>query len=126
MLGALNHQALVYVFELNLRHLSAETINFKSQPECSHGASSHSCHLSAVFPNKSKMAVYEGGGVVDTFLHYGLFLGAIFQLVCIFAVVVIPQREDDKVSCFEHSGETGSHRRSISVCLDRRTHENRF
>ena len=42
-----------------------------------------------------------GNGVLDTFLHYGLFLGAIFQLVCIFAVIFVPSKGDeDKVCCF--------------------------
>ncbi|XP_074645650.1 uncharacterized protein LOC141901945 [Tubulanus polymorphus] len=37
-----------------------------------------------------------GNAIFDTFLHYALFLGAIFQLVCIFAVVFIPQSDDEQ------------------------------
>ena len=36
--------------------------------------------------------------LLDTILHYALFLGAIFQLVCIFAVIFVPPRQDEKVS----------------------------
>ena len=38
--------------------------------------------------------------LLDTILHYALFLGAIFQLVCIFAVIFVPPRQDEKVSIF--------------------------
>jgi hypothetical protein len=31
----------------------------------------------------------------DHFLHYGLFLGAIFQLICIAAIVIIPPKSDE-------------------------------
>lgn len=33
---------------------------------------------------------------VETILHYGLLLGAVFQLVCIFAVIFIPQSQNDQ------------------------------
>ena len=36
----------------------------------------------------------------DEVLKYGLFLGAIFQLVCIGAVILIPARDDKRVSLF--------------------------
>ena len=32
----------------------------------------------------------------DHFLHYGLFLGAIFQLICIAAIVIIPPKSDEE------------------------------
>ena len=32
--------------------------------------------------------------VVDIFLRYGLFIGAIFQLVCIGAVIAMPEKSD--------------------------------
>lgn len=35
---------------------------------------------------------------VETVLHYGLLLGAVFQLVCIFAVIFIPQSQNDQVN----------------------------
>ena len=35
-------------------------------------------------------------GVFDTVLHYALLLGAIFQLVCILAVILVPPRERDE------------------------------
>ena len=35
--------------------------------------------------------------LLDTFLQYGLFLGAMFQLVCVFAVVIIPQTKQEEV-----------------------------
>ncbi|KAH9379460.1 protein MANBAL [Haemaphysalis longicornis] len=34
--------------------------------------------------------------LVDELLRYGLFLGAIFQLVCIAAVVFVPPKEEGK------------------------------
>lgn len=41
---------------------------------------------------------------VDNILYYGLFLGAIFQLACIAAVVFIPHSENEEVhtnkTCF--------------------------
>lgn len=36
-------------------------------------------------------------GLLDNVLYYGLFFGAIFQLGCIFAVIFIPQSENDEV-----------------------------
>lgn len=36
--------------------------------------------------------------LLDNFLYYGLFAGAIFQLVCIFAVVFVPQSENEEVN----------------------------
>lgn len=41
----------------------------------------------------------------DHFLHYGLFLGAIFQLVCIAAIVVIPPTESDEGEDSPSGGE---------------------
>lgn len=35
--------------------------------------------------------------IFDEFLKYGLFLGAIFQLVCIGAVIFVPSRDDKRV-----------------------------
>lgn len=35
---------------------------------------------------------------MDELLRYGLFFGAIFQLVCIAAVVFIPPKEEGRVS----------------------------
>ena len=43
----------------------------------------------------------------DHFLHYGLFLGAIFQLVCIAAIVVIPPTESDEGEEDSPSGGEG-------------------
>lgn len=40
----------------------------------------------------------SGNWLLDTMLHYGLFLGAIFQLVCIFAVILVPSKEEEPVS----------------------------
>ena len=37
-------------------------------------------------------------GLFDILLHYGLFLGALFQLVCIFAVTFVPASDDENVS----------------------------
>lgn len=36
--------------------------------------------------------------IFDEVLKYGLFLGAIFQLVCIGAVMFVPSRDDRRVS----------------------------
>lgn len=59
---------------------------------------------------KNKMAIDPSLTETDIFdevLKYGLFLGAIFQLVCIGAVIFVPSRDDkrvsaggDKVDCF--------------------------
>ncbi len=35
-------------------------------------------------------------GLFDNVLHYALLLGAIFQLLCILAVIVVPPRERDE------------------------------
>ncbi len=35
--------------------------------------------------------------LVDTVLHFSLFLGALLQLICIFAVVFVPTKKEDKV-----------------------------
>ena len=35
--------------------------------------------------------------LLDTVLQYGLFVGAMFQLVCVFAVVLIPQTKSEEV-----------------------------
>jgi len=42
-----------------------------------------------------------GSHILDSILQYGLFIGAIFQLVCIFAVVLVPHKEDDKDDTIE-------------------------
>ena len=36
----------------------------------------------------------------DEVLKYGLFLGAIFQIVCIAAVIFVPSKDDRKVSFY--------------------------
>ena len=43
---------------------------------------------------------------LETFLHYGLFLGAIFQIACIFAVIFIPYSENEEVSTAEQLSST--------------------
>ncbi|OWF42505.1 Protein MANBAL [Mizuhopecten yessoensis] len=34
----------------------------------------------------------------ENVLHYGLLLGAVFQLICVFAIIFIPKSELDKDS----------------------------
>lgn len=49
----------------------------------------------------TKMAIDPSLAETDIFdevLKYGLFLGAIFQLVCIGAVMFVPSRDDRRVS----------------------------
>ena len=46
----------------------------------------------------SNLVDSAGSDVLDTLLHYGLFVGAIFQLVCIFAVILVPAKEEEPVS----------------------------
>ena len=38
--------------------------------------------------------------LIDGFLQIGLFLGAIFQLICIFSVIFVPQKKDEIVRFF--------------------------
>lgn len=39
----------------------------------------------------------SGYGLFDTVLHYGLLLGAVFQLACILAVIFLPVSKDEVV-----------------------------
>ena len=41
----------------------------------------------------------------DHVLHYGLLLGAIFQLICIAAIVIIPPKSDEEESTGESDQE---------------------
>ena len=40
----------------------------------------------------------SGNAVIDTILQYGLFVGAIFQIMCIFAVILLPSKDNPKVN----------------------------
>lgn len=45
----------------------------------------------------------------DRFLHYGLMVGAIFQLICIAAIVLIPPKpEEESDECDSNSPEPTS------------------
>ena len=47
----------------------------------------------------SNMAIeIDEPNFLENFLHYGLLLGAAFQLVCIFAVIFIPKSENEQVA----------------------------
>ncbi|XP_063861602.1 protein anon-73B1-like isoform X1 [Scylla paramamosain] len=46
--------------------------------------------------------------IFDEVLKYGLFLGAIFQLVCIGAVMFVPSRDDRRVSQLTNGRESRS------------------
>jgi len=46
--------------------------------------------------------------LMDTLLRYGLFLGAIFQLICIGAVVILPDYKSDYLNESESEDEPGS------------------
>jgi len=35
-----------------------------------------------------------GSSLFDNFLTVCLYLGAVFQLICIFSVIILPERED--------------------------------
>lgn len=47
------------------------------------------------FPNMA-LAIDEPT-VVDTVLYYALFLGAVFQLICILSVIVLPKSIEEQV-----------------------------
>ncbi|KAF8790018.1 hypothetical protein HNY73_005106 [Argiope bruennichi] len=47
------------------------------------------------------------GDIVDELLRYGLFFSAIFQLVCIAAVIFVPAREESR-ECIDSSDEDTS------------------
>lgn len=46
----------------------------------------------------------------DSLLHFGLAIGAIFQLICILAIIVLPSQEEEKSSkdleCDSKNGTT--------------------
>ena len=48
-------------------------------------------------PHAEPLVDSTGNSWLDSFIHYGLIFGAIFQLICIFAVVLIPQTDEEKV-----------------------------
>ncbi|XP_077868270.1 uncharacterized protein LOC102804487 [Saccoglossus kowalevskii] len=35
--------------------------------------------------------------IVDQILHYGLLIGAVFQLIAIFSIVILPSADDEKI-----------------------------
>ncbi|XP_076344164.1 protein anon-73B1 [Tachypleus tridentatus] len=47
------------------------------------------------------------GDLIDEILRYGLFLGAIFQIVCIAAVVFIPAKDEGKDGGESSDDDTG-------------------
>ncbi|KAH3816806.1 hypothetical protein DPMN_118329 [Dreissena polymorpha] len=52
--------------------------------------------------------ILDEPSLIDNFLYYGLFLGAIFQIVCIAAVIFIPQSENEEELPEETSAEMKS------------------
>lgn len=40
------------------------------------------------------------GSLLDSFLYYGLFLGGMFQLMCILAIVFIPPSSSEEAQDF--------------------------
>ncbi len=44
----------------------------------------------------------------DHVLHYALLVGAIFQLICIAAIVVLPSKEDDNESPIHKAQDEGT------------------
>jgi len=38
-----------------------------------------------------------GYPILDAVIHYGLFIGAVFQLICIFAVIFVPKMDHEPV-----------------------------
>ncbi|KAK2194229.1 hypothetical protein NP493_1g03023 [Ridgeia piscesae] len=64
-------------------------------------------------------------GLFDMLLHYGLLLGALFQLVCIFAVVFVPTSEEEREDDDIDEGEMVAHPSKSTETLgrNRRQHE---
>ena len=53
--------------------------------------------------NKMEEELVDSTGypLLDAIIHYGLFVGAVFQLICIFAVIFVPKMEHEQVCGFE-------------------------
>ena len=47
--------------------------------------------------NEPLVLIESTNGILDVLLQYGLYLGAVFQLICIFAAVLIPTSADGQV-----------------------------
>lgn len=48
---------------------------------------------------QTNMAIeIEEPTLFENILHYGLFVGAIFQIICILAVIFIPKSESEQVN----------------------------
>lgn len=58
------------------------------------------------------MAEYS---VLDSVLYYGLFLGGVFQLICILAIIFIPQKTLDEYENTDGNASTKGHSSAIQT-----------
>ncbi|XP_004524549.1 protein anon-73B1 [Ceratitis capitata] len=69
-----------------------------------------------LFENGFRLDKFNSEDLLSTFLRYGLFIGAIFQLVCIASSILLPaaaegSSSEDGNEDYKYNGEIGNMRR---------------